>query len=138
MFATGYNTTDGPVVIDNAGRVLAGGEFGPVDTAQQTVQDAVDAGRLVLPDAQPGRGSSDGAVDAAAAAEQLQGRADAFRAADKKVLVKLATGLHVAGEPGEDGVPHKADLVSALAYSDVQLPTATSTTPPAAPAPKES
>ncbi len=47
MTKRAYNPTDGPVVIDREGRILAGGEWGAV-TDNPAVTDAVNAGRLLL------------------------------------------------------------------------------------------
>lgn len=46
----GANTTDTPVVIDDDGHQLGGREYGPLDTTQDAVQDAVDRGAIVWPD----------------------------------------------------------------------------------------
>lgn len=122
MFVTAYNPTDGPVLIDDAGRVLGGGEFGPVDTTEQPTKDALEDGRLVRPDSEPGRGASDEAIAAAQRAKLLEERAQAFRALDKPVLIRLAGDVDVAPGLDDDQLPAKAALVSALAYSDVPVP----------------
>lgn len=44
------NTSSGPVVIDDEGHTLGGGEWGPVDPSSDRVTDLVDAGLLVLGD----------------------------------------------------------------------------------------
>lgn len=50
------NTSSGPVVIDDEGHTLGGGEWGQVDPDAQQVKDAVDAGLLVVTDAAPAEG----------------------------------------------------------------------------------
>jgi hypothetical protein len=49
--AKAYNPTPQPVVIDEAGHILAGGEHGEVDTSAPPVIAAVGTSRLVLLDA---------------------------------------------------------------------------------------
>lgn len=50
-----YNSTDGPLLMDRAGRVLPGRERsdGPVDVSASPVSGHIDAGRLVVVDEQP-------------------------------------------------------------------------------------
>lgn len=49
-YITVFNTTDRPVPIDDEGRSLPGGEWGPVLTTADQVQAALDAGHLVKVD----------------------------------------------------------------------------------------
>jgi hypothetical protein len=44
-----FNPTDTPVLIDDDGRSLAGGEWATVDDTAQPVLDAIDLGRLTWP-----------------------------------------------------------------------------------------
>ena len=46
-YVTAYNTTDRPVLIDDEGRTLGGGEWGPVLTTEEPARMALDAGTLV-------------------------------------------------------------------------------------------
>lgn len=50
MFVTAFNRTQTPVIIDDAGRVLGGLEWGTVAVTQSRTQDAVARGALVLVD----------------------------------------------------------------------------------------
>lgn len=59
------NTTDGPVVIDDDGHTLGGGEWGQVDPDAHRVQDLVAAGFLVVTD----HGPEDAPASAATAGE---------------------------------------------------------------------
>lgn len=45
-YTTAFNPGDTPVPIDDEGRTLAGGEWGPVLTTTDQVKSAFDAGRL--------------------------------------------------------------------------------------------
>lgn len=49
-----YNPTDSPVVLDEDGRTLGGGEWGWADS--KFIGDSIDAGRLVKAD-KPGKGA---------------------------------------------------------------------------------
>lgn len=53
MLKPAKNTSSGPVVIDDEGHTLGGGEWGQVDPDAQRVKDAVDAGLLVITDHGP-------------------------------------------------------------------------------------
>lgn len=46
--ATAYNTTGGPVFIDDEGRFIGGRERGDVDPSSLRVKAAIASGRLVL------------------------------------------------------------------------------------------
>lgn len=46
-FVTAYNTTDGPLVIDQAGRVLGGGEHGTVRADRAPARALLESGQLV-------------------------------------------------------------------------------------------
>lgn len=48
MAAQAYNPTGSPVIVDDAGHVLGGGEHGTVDTTTARIIAAVGAGALVL------------------------------------------------------------------------------------------
>lgn len=56
------NTSDSPVVIDDEGHTLGGGEWGDVNPDAHRVQDAIAAGLLVLgdgPESAPSAAASD-------------------------------------------------------------------------------
>ena len=48
MFRTAYNTTDAPVVVDSEGRSIGGGEWGTVETTEDAVKAALEAGSLEI------------------------------------------------------------------------------------------
>lgn len=52
-----YNTTQGPIVVDDEGHILGGGERGPADP--DVVHGDVEAGRLLWVDAIPDPVSAD-------------------------------------------------------------------------------
>lgn len=114
-YVLAYNPTDSPVVIDTAGRVLGGREWGPVDTTDAAAKEAFDAERLLQPEA-PAKGSSGPAADATKAAAELTKRAESFGTADKEQLLATA---RAAGLLGADDTPHKPELVALLTRSAV-------------------
>jgi hypothetical protein len=123
-----YNPTDGPVVIDTAGRMIGGRDWGAVDTTDDLTKTAVEQGRLVLPDP-PGKGARPEALHAHRHAQALSDRQEAFAAADKPRLQQLAADGDLTGPDDE---PSKTDLVALLVHSSVDTPTAANK-----PAPKE-
>jgi hypothetical protein len=121
-----YNPTDGPVVIDTAGRMIGGREWGAADTTDEFAKTATEQGRLVLPDP-PGKGSSADALHEHRRAQALSERQESFIAADKPKLQQLAAD---AGLIGPDADPSKAELVSLLVHSGVDTPTAATKSAP--------
>lgn len=47
MFRLAFNPTDSPVLIDDDGHTLPGGEWGPALTTESAVKAALEAGQLV-------------------------------------------------------------------------------------------
>jgi hypothetical protein len=119
-YALAYNPTDGPVVIDAAGRTLGGREWAPANTTDDFVKQAVDAGRLVLA-AAPAKDAAAEPVKAHREAQRLTERQRALQALEKLQLLELAV---TGGLYGENDDPNKADLVSVLTHSSVDLPVA--------------
>jgi hypothetical protein len=129
-FHLAYNPTDGPVVIDTAGRVLGSREWGPVDAADDTAKQLLDADRLVRVD-KPVKGANDDALAAAKETDRLNSRANQFQSkASKESMTAVARD---AGLIGDADSPTVAELVALLVRTDVPIPTSE----PAAPA-KES
>lgn len=133
MYATAKNTSAAPLVIDEDGRTIGGGEWGTVDTTSTTVRAAVDAGSIVVRrDLDSGDVPDDADPALRAAVETtatIRGRAETFAALDRDTLEELAldAGL-LAGEPDPTRPPPaKTALVATLARSTVDTPT----TPPA-------
>jgi hypothetical protein len=120
-----HNPTDGPVLLDSAGRMLGGHEWGAADTTDDMAAAALDSGRLIRP-AAPAKDANPDALAAAQLAADLNARASAFQAADKDDLLEQARDL---GLVGVDDVPHKDQLVAALTRSAAPLPA--KGTPPA-------
>ena len=119
MYATGYNTTDRPIVADDDGHIIAGGEFGSYDTTNDSVKVALATGALAPVE----RVSDDADVrsDARAAVrrtDELNKRVDALRGVDKDQLLELAQ----SADAPVDETPTKADLVDTLAHTSVPVP----------------
>lgn len=113
-----YNTTDAPVIADDEGRVIGGGEWGAVDTTADTVKRALDRGDLVTVEV-----NDQSHADARAArdrAEELTSRSSKLGNLGKDALVEMATDAGLEIDP--DDPPHKPDLVSMLAARDVEIP----------------
>lgn len=93
-YRTAYNTTDRPVVIDDDGRIAAGGEWTPVLASHDLVRAAVDRGDLVFVDDPGGdeKGHPD-AVAAFAAVEALNA------AAGPEELAEVADNLDATPTP---------------------------------------
>jgi hypothetical protein len=123
-----YNPTDSPVVIDTAGRVIGGREWGAVDTTDEVAKTAAEQGQLVLP-SPPGKGARPEALHAHRRAQALSERQEAFSAAEKPRLQQLAVDADLIGPEGD---PSKTELVALLVHSRVDTPTAATK-----PAPKE-
>lgn len=115
MFQTAFNATDGVLLADDFGRTVDGGSWGTVDTTCDAVEQAVEAGLLHLFPAgiSDGPGQNPLAVEASSHTELTSQRADQLRQADKSDLVAFAIAEGLLSEDEE--VPHKADLVKALA-----------------------
>lgn len=69
-YRTAYNTLDRPVVVDDDGRVAAGGEWSPVLASHELVKAAVERGDLVFVD-EPTGGAEGQAGEAFAATTAL-------------------------------------------------------------------
>lgn len=113
-----FNPTSSPQHVDDEGRVLGAGEFGPALRSSSAVKDSLPAGRLV--EAQVG----DDHVSPEVAKEldrldELERRHASFTNLDDARLRKLA------GELGLDVEGYKAALVHSLAmHPSAQVPTA--------------
>lgn len=121
-YRTMFNPGDSPVVIDaSSGATLGGGEWGPVNTLAEGVDDALAAGRLVVID-EPDLDADNLAPEARSAIErtaELRERADVLDDLTKPELVEIAEARDVL-EEGEE-VPLRAELEEELVTSDVPL-----------------
>lgn len=117
MHKTAFNTTDGPLVIDDAGHTIGGGEWGTVQTTDPLVQAAVDADLLVVADIPDGDDVDPNARAAADRTAEVHDRSESLGALEPAELQKLAGKSGVESE----GLT-KAKLVSALERSDVDIP----------------
>ena len=121
MYKVAYNSTSGPVVIDDAGRVIGGGEWGVVDSTSDATKQAIDAGRLVWADEPPADGGNPAAIDAFEHGAFLTSRADALSAHDREQLAGFARSDGLLGEDAP--TPLKAQLVDLLARSSFDVAT---------------
>jgi hypothetical protein len=106
-----YNPMSGPVVVDDDGRSLAGGGYGPAETS--AVRGLVEAGALVR--IKLARGAKGPARDAADRVDELNKRLDGLKG---KSVDDLATEAVEAGLLA-DGATYVADrqvLLRALAH----------------------
>lgn len=65
-FATAYNSSDGPLVVDQAGRTIAGRDYGTVEPDRAPASRLIEAGHLVLIEHTTGDVSEAGAAAFAA------------------------------------------------------------------------
>ncbi len=124
VYLAALNVSDSPVVVDDEGRMLGGGDWGPVRRNEQ-VRVAADAGDLHL---FPGGvadepGQNPEAVRAAKRAAELTERSAAFANLDREQLGGMAGDAGVLPEGVED-LPDKDHLVERLALSSAEVPTA--------------
>lgn len=115
-----YNPTEGPVLVDEAGYVIGGRSWGPVDSTSPLAVAARDAGTIVDADedALASSDNPDVVTALAALADRRQRLADA-QAMDKAELVAALPPEQVEAMPvGGDGLPAKAELVDAVAAAD--------------------
>lgn len=113
MYATAYNASESPAIIDAEGRTIEALGFGTVDTTADEVKNLTDAGTLhVFPDLEPGPGQADTANDAAENTREVKTRAGELEALDKADLAKLASRAGI----GQADELHKDDLVTRLAF----------------------
>lgn len=116
MFATAFNTTDAPVVVDDEGRTIEGRSWGTIETTTDAAKAAADEGTLqVYPDKlDDAPGQNPDAVDAYHRTAAVQSRARAYSELDTDELARLA-------DDEADFKPrrrHKRDLVHHLALRD--------------------
>jgi len=90
MYRLAFNPTAGPVVSDDDGRTIAGGEWGAVDTTSDAVKSAVDAGRLMLQDAPEGSDIDVGARLAVEQVDRFTTTREALDPLDREALTALA------------------------------------------------
>jgi hypothetical protein len=97
MFVVAFNSTDGPLTVDDAGRSIGGGEFGAVDDASPIVTEAAARGDLQLyPNLDAGPGQDAGAVDAIGHAADLENRRQALAALSDDQVASLASDAGLA------------------------------------------
>ncbi|HVL32572.1 MAG TPA: hypothetical protein VM600_03220 [Actinomycetota bacterium] len=97
MISTAFNTTDAPVVIDERGRTIGGGEWGAVDTDCAAATAALADGRLRLVGDIPSE-SAPAALAAAARTNELAARAKRLEGLDESALRRIAERAGV--QPG--------------------------------------
>lgn len=119
-----YNTTPGPLLVDDSGFVIGGRSWGVVDTTDPIGSAELDADRLVFADEDAAADSEHPEVIAALAAlAERRARREAASAADKSALIDALPAEVVNGLPvGGDDLPAKADLVEAVEDTETDLP----------------
>lgn len=91
MYRIAFNPTAGPVVSDDEGRTIAGGEWGAVDTTSTAASGAIDAGRLVVQDAPDDLNSISMEVRSAVErVEDYRATREALDGLDREALTELA------------------------------------------------
>lgn len=124
-YETVFNTGTQPVVVDDEGRVIGGGEWGAVQSNEPVVRDLLESGALVrveepVPDTAGGgtapvNPSAQRAFDRVRA---IQERNDRAASMDKDQLIEILQRVDpalLASLPrGGDGKPAKEDLVEAI------------------------
>lgn len=78
MFGTFFNSTDAPVVVDDDGRSIPAGEWGPAPLSHERVTNAVDSGVLVKVDRPPRAAFAASGVDIDPRAEAAFAATDAL------------------------------------------------------------
>lgn len=109
MYATVFNTTDSPLVVDAEGRIIGGGDWGTVDTTADEAKVALDDDRLVIVEER----KDHPAAEVFARTAVVRKSADALAKLDKDRLTALAE------DNGVDPDQHKPELVRALAARGV-------------------
>lgn len=101
MYAVAHNVTDRPVVIDDEGRVLGGGEWGALDTTDETAKAALEAGYVVTPTVAGGVARDvELAVELVDQLEERRAQVATFDLRQLRVLAR-ANGLDADDTPAE-------------------------------------
>lgn len=125
MLKTAFNGSDSPVVVDDEGHQIGGGEWGTADSTHDGVKAAVDLGTLVWVDVDPeAEGVNPDAKAAGARTTDLKERTDKFGELDADELHKVARKAALLGD--DEDPPAKRVLVSRLAHSATPIPAAKS------------
>lgn len=118
MHKTAYNPTDGPMVVDEEGRVIGGRDWGTVNTTDPVAKVLLDDDSILLVDR-----SDDMNPDATAAfdrTDEVAKRHETVKGLDKDSLLEVAADAGIIEEGDKVGV---ADLREAVAGdTSVQLP----------------
>lgn len=105
MHKTAFNTTDQPVIIDDAGRQIGGYDWGTISTTEERASDALDAKILVLVDRPEGveiNPSAQAAFDVTDAADELASLpADEVKALVEDDDVNKAEAVEQAARSGK-------------------------------------
>lgn len=118
MYVTVFNPGQTPVVLDDRGRTLGGGEWGTSRTTDQLTSQGLISGALVEAQGGDGNDLSSGAAAAFELTAKYTERAAQIADLDKQALLKLARKNHLIGE---DEDPLKAELERLLVESDADL-----------------
>lgn len=88
MFATFFNSTDAPVVVDDDGRSIPAGEWGPAPVGHERVNNAVTSGVLVKVDRPPRAAFAEDGVDMDPRAEAAFAETDALNKPQPKTTTE--------------------------------------------------
>jgi hypothetical protein len=124
MWKLVFNPGDTPLVVDENGRSLGGGEWGSVDSLDPAVKSHLDEDRLLvvdIPDDALDQGHvNPAAYDAAKHVKEANERREQLKGVDKQKLLDFARDRQIVAEHDDD--PTKSKLVKHLAeHQDVSL-----------------
>jgi hypothetical protein len=124
VYVTVFNPSDSPVLLDEQGRSVGGGEWSPAETTDSVTKAALDSGGLLKVEAPEGdfdrNRQSPQAIEAFERTSKYAERGEQLEGKDKAALRKIAD-KHGMVEEGDD--PKVADLRRRLVESDVELTT---------------
>lgn len=112
MYSTAFNRTESPIVVDEDGRTIGGGEWGTVDTTAELVKANQAAGWLIVfPELEAVEDTAREAREAIEQTASIRERAEAFGSLETEELEAIARDAGT--DPGDR---HKRDLVHYLSY----------------------
>lgn len=137
MYVTVFNPSDSPVLLDEEGRSVGGGEWATAETTDDVTKAALADGRLVkvdAPESDPDRRYFNAqALGTFEQTARYGERSDTLSEKDKPQLVKIARSQGVIGDEDDLSV---TELRRKLVRSDVELKQTPAKKSAAAPAPQ--
>lgn len=122
MIRTGYNPTAAPVVVDAAGHMIGGGEWGTYESTEDAAKAAIDAGTLLDVDADIDKSSNPSAAAQVAfkRTKEIKERAEKAKKVEKADLREAAVEADLIEETAD---PHLPELrVTVAEATHVPLP----------------